>query len=241
MVAGTYLMSAFMSAHSSLLFTLHQLQQQQLMQCLPATILLSLSLSLSLSHCCLLSLIVPPLLFHALPCSKQQELLITSCLCFCLVFICDICFSFLFCVCVCVFFFWFFFCVLSFSLPGEEFCCCVLWLERSLQREEWHEWTREESLRSLWWWLVLRLSSCCVWLSSKGFCSLELLFLFFSGCFENGEQTSPFSPALFPFVAGAWFMWELDEGVRTCRVSNLGKQGIQLNFCLGSRDREREA
>ncbi len=126
MVAGTYLMSAFMSAHSSLLFTLHQLQQQQLMQCLPATILLSLSLSLSLSHCCLLSLIVPPLLFHALPCSKQQELLITSCLCFCLVFICDICFSFLFCVCVCVFFFWFFFCVLSFSLPGEEFCCCVL-------------------------------------------------------------------------------------------------------------------
>jgi len=69
MVAGTYLMSAFMSAHSSLLFTLHQLQQQQLMQCLPATILLSLSLSLSLS----LLPVVPHSPPTSFPCSPLQQ------------------------------------------------------------------------------------------------------------------------------------------------------------------------
>lgn len=57
-----------MSAHFSLLFTLQQLQQ--LMQCLPTTILLSLS------HCCLLSLIVPHFFSMLSLAASKQELLL---------------------------------------------------------------------------------------------------------------------------------------------------------------------
>lgn len=132
------LMSAFMSAHFSLLFTLQQLQQ--LMQCLPTTILLSLS------HCCLLSLIVPHFF------SMQQANRSCFFFCFFVCFTSSVCRSFLasvfvffsfattashFCfVCVCVFFLVFLLCAVVLSAGRGVVLLCVFSLGRSLQQEE---------------------------------------------------------------------------------------------------------
>ncbi len=210
------------------------------------------SLSLSLSHCCPLSLIVPHFFsMVSLAASNRSYFFFCFFMCFTSSvfrsFIASVFFLFSFatsashlCLCVCVCVFWFFICVLSFSLPGEELCCCVLWLERSLQQEEWHEGTREESLSSLWWWLVLRLSSCCAWLSYKGFCSLEsFCFSFFWVLWEWWTNKSLLSCSI------SYCCWCLVHVRTRWRCENLlsfefREAGDPAELCLGSRERERE-